>query len=147
MADDLRKLLNHIVLTYVVREELVGIDLEATASDRGADIESDKRRAIQRETHRANGLAQAFSRGLARAYQCHLARVDTLVLDDRDRSENEMADALIRFLVCHDLASSRSEETVPRHYRYHITVDWTRLAAVAREAGVDLAQALRRASA
>lgn len=140
MADDLRKLLDHIVRSYVVHDELVGIDLEASASDRGEAIETDKRRAVRREIERADHLAGAFSRGLARAR----ARTGEIVLDDRNPDENEEADALIGFLVSHDLASSRTEETEPRHYRYHVAVDWSRLDETARVAGIDLDQALRR---
>jgi hypothetical protein len=142
VADDLRKLLDYIVRTYVVHDELVGIDLEASASDRGDAIETDKRRAIRRETERADALAGAFGRGLARAR----TRSGELVLDDRDPEQNQEADALIGFLVSHDLASSRAEETEPRHYRYYVAVDWDRLAAAASAAGIDLDQTLRRVS-
>jgi hypothetical protein len=142
VADDLRKLLDHIVRTYVVREELVGIDLEASASDRGDAIETDKRRAVRREIERAEHLAPAFSRGLARAH----TQSGEIVLDDRDPEENQEADALIAFLVSHDLASSRTEETEPMHYRYRVAVDWDRLGAMAKQAGIDLDQALRRAA-
>jgi hypothetical protein len=140
VADDLRKLLDHIVRSYVVPDELVGIDLEASASDRGQDIETDKRRAIRREVERAESLAGAFSRGLARAR----AHPGELVLDDRNPEENQEADALIGFLVSHDLASSHTEETEPKHYRYRVVVDWNRLAETARAAGIDLDEALRR---
>jgi hypothetical protein len=142
VADDLRKLLDHIVRRYVVPDELVGIDLEASASDRGEAIETDKRRAVRREIERADSLAGAFSRGLARAH----ARTGEIALDDRNPEENQEADALIGFLVSHDLASSRTEETEPMHYRYYVAVDWDRLGEVARAAGVDLDQALRRAA-
>jgi hypothetical protein len=142
VADDLRKLLDHIVRSYVLHDELVGIDLEASASDRGDAIETDKRRAVRRETERADSLAGAFSRGLARAR----ARAGEIILDDRNPEENEEADALIGFLVSYDLASSRTEETEPRHYRYHVAVDWDRLEEAARAAGIDLDHALRRVS-
>jgi hypothetical protein len=142
VADDLRKLLDYIVRSYVVHDDLVGIDLEASASDRGEAIETDKRRAVQREIERADHLAEAFSRGLVRARSGN----GELVLDDRNPEENQEADALIGFLVSHHLASSRTEETEPRHYRYYVAVDWDRLGAAARAAGIDLDHALRRAS-
>lgn len=142
MADDLRKLLNHIVRQYVVHDEQVGIELDATASDDGADIESDKRQAARREIERADQLADAFSRGLARARAAN----GQLVLDDRNPEENEEADALISFLVSHDLASSHTEETEPMHYRYFLTINWANLHAAAGAAGVDLDQAISRAS-
>src|SRR5262249_47685011 len=59
--------------------------------------------------------------------------------------ENQEADALIGFLVAHDLATSHTEVTEPRHYRYRIAIDWDRLEETARAAGIDLDQALRRA--
>ena len=138
MADDLRKVLDHIVRTYVVRDELVSIDQEASASDRGASIDSDKRRATRREFDRADDLADAFCRGVARSNS------GVIVLDDRKKDENEMADALIHFLVRTDLATSRSVATEPNHYRYQIMINWPKLETVAREAGVDLNNAVRR---
>jgi hypothetical protein len=138
VADDLRKLLDHIVRTYVLRDELVSIDHEASASDRGASIDSDKKRAVRRELDRADELADAFSRGIGRAQS------GLIVLDDRNKDENQIADALIHFLVRHDLASSRAVELEPQHYRYRIIINWPKLEAVAREAGIDLNSAARR---
>lgn len=140
MADDLRKLLDHIVRTFVVRDELVAIDQEASASDPGAAIESDKRRAVRREFDRADDLAEAFSRGVSRSQS------GLIVLDDRNQEENEIADALIHFLVRTDLATSRAVETEPQHYRYRILINWSKLEEVAREAGIDLEHAVRRGS-
>jgi hypothetical protein len=142
VADDLKKLLDHIVKSYVVHDELVGIDLDASASDRGQDIETDKKRAVRREVGRAESLSDAFSRGLVRAR----AHAGDLTLDDRNPEQNEEADALIGFLVAHELASSHSEETEPMHYCYHVTIDWTRLRAMADSAGIDLDLALQRAT-
>jgi hypothetical protein len=141
VADDLRKLLDHIVRTFVVRDELVAIDQDATASDAGAAIESDKRRARRRELDRAGDLADAFGKGIARANS------GLIVLDDRNPDENLIADALIHFLVRTDLATSRAVETEPNHYRYRILINWPKLESVAREAGVDLDHAVRRVSA
>lgn len=141
MADDLRKVLEHIVRTVVVRDELVAIDQDATASDAGAAIESDKRRAVRRELDRAGDLADAFSKGIARA------NAGLIVLDDRKPDENQIADALIHFLVRTDLATSRAVETEPNHYRYRILINWSKLESVARDAGVDLNHAVRRVSA
>ena len=134
----MRKLLDHIVRTYVVRDELVAIDQDASASDRGESIDSDKKRAARREIDRADELANAFSRGLARAQS------GLIVLDDRNADENEIADALIHFLVRQDLATSRAVETEPNHYRYRVLINWKKLQTVAQEAGIDLDQAIRR---
>jgi hypothetical protein len=138
VADDLRKVLDHIVRTYVVRDELVSIDQEASASDRGESIESDKKRAVRREFDRADELGDAFCRGVGRSQS------GLIVLDDRDKEENQMADALIHFLVKTDLATSRAVETEPNHYRYRILINWSKLETVARDAGVDLDSAVRR---
>lgn len=140
MADDLRKLLDHIVRTYVVHDELVSIEQDASASDSGAEIESDKRRAVRREFDRADDLSDAFSRGIARS------QAGLIVLDDRNSDENKMADALIHFLVRTDLATSRAVETEPQHYRYRILINWAKLSDVARDAGIDLDHAVRRGS-
>ncbi|HEY8447466.1 MAG TPA: hypothetical protein VIL01_10190 [Thermomicrobiales bacterium] len=145
MADDLRRLLDHIVHTYVAHDEMIAVDLDASASDRAEDIAADKRRAVRREASRAETLAGAFVEGLERAFAARGRPDAELILDDRDPEQDAMADALIRFLVSHQLASSRSEETEPYHYRYAISIDWDRLAAVATDAGIDLESALRRA--
>jgi hypothetical protein len=136
----MRKLLDHIVRAYVVRDELVSIDQEASASDRAESIESDKRRAVRREFDRADELSDAFSRGISRSQS------GLIVLDDRNREENQIADALIHFLVRTDLASSRAVETEPNHYRYRIMIHLDKLEVVAREAGLNLEQMLRRGS-
>lgn len=140
MADDLRKLLDHIVRTYVVHDELVAIDQDASASDRGDEIESDKKRAVRREFDRADELGDAFSRGVSRSQS------GLIVLDDRNQEENQMADALIHFLVRTDLATSRAVETEPQHYRYRIIINWAKLTDVARDVGVDLEHAVKRGS-
>jgi hypothetical protein len=144
VADDLRRLLDYIVQTYIAREEMIAVDLEASASDRGEDIVADKRRAVRREANRAEALAGAFVEGLERAFAGRANEDREIVLDDRDPAQNAIADALIRFLVSHQLATSRTEETEPHHYRYAIAVDWDRLSFVAQAAGIDLERALRR---
>lgn len=142
MADDVRKLLNYIVNEYVMRDELKNIDLDATSREPTSTIEADRREILRREADRAGDLADAFGQGLRRAYQRSQLGGNDLRLDDRKPDENRMADALIRFLVSYDLAASRSDETTPNHYVYSVAVDWDRLNAVARDAGVDLPHAL-----
>ena len=144
MADEMRKLLDHIVAHYVLRDELKSVELDAPPREPAEVIESDKKEIARRETDRADTLADAFARGLALAHQRHQLGGQELALDDRHPDQDRMADALIRFLVSHDLASSRTEETDPLHYTYHVAVDWDRLAGVAQEAGVDLKRAMQR---
>ena len=143
MADEVRKLLDYIVAHYVVRDEIKSIELDATPREPGEVIEQDKKDVVRREEDRAASLADAFARGLALAHGGRSLGQTEVVLDDRDPEQDRMADALIRFLVSHDMAASRTEETEPRHYTYHVAVDWDRLADVAREADVDLERALR----
>ncbi len=142
MPDRIRRVLDHIVAQYVVRDEQKDIDLNAPPSESGAAIESDKRDAARREADRAGDLADAFQRGLVLAPRARAAGHGEIALDDRDPAQDRMADALIRFLVSYDLAASRTEETEPLHYVYHVAVDWPRLTEVARAVDVDLDRAL-----
>ena len=147
MPDRIRRLLDHIVAQYVVQDEQKDIDLNAPSTESGAVIESDKREAARREASRADELADPFRQGLVLAYRARAAGRPEVALDDRRPDEDRMADALIGFLVSFELASSRTEETEPLHYVYHIAVDWDRLGDVARDAGVDLDQTLRQLAA
>ncbi len=141
MADEVRRVLDEIVNRYVVRDEQRAIDLDAAASEAGADIESDKRQAVRRETNHAHDLAGAFHTGLVQAYAAD-RRGAPLVLDDRDPEQNRLADALIQFLVSYELAASHTETTEPMHYSYAIRVDWDRLNALAADTGIDLTATL-----
>jgi hypothetical protein len=142
VADEARKLLDYIVRRYVVPDEMIDVDLVASASDLGDDIEADKRERVRREQDRAKELGDAFADGLARAHALHRGGQAELPLDDRSSDENRIADALIEYLVSFQLAASRSEETEPNHYRYYVAVDWDRLGEVANDAGVDLNRAV-----
>ncbi len=137
MADDMRKLLDHIVRIFLVHDDFVSIEQEASANEPGDAIETDKKRAARRESDLADDLAVAFSRGIARS------EAGLIILDDRNAEENQIADALINFLVRADLATSRAVETEPSHYRYRIMINWPKLESVARDAGVDLSAAVR----
>lgn len=142
MAERTRALLDYIVATYVVVDEQKDIDLNAAATESGTDLATEKVEVAERERQRAAALAEPFHRGLVAAYQMRRSGSNELPLDDRDPEQNAIADALIRFLVSFDLAESRTEETEPMHYVYHVRVDWGRLGAVARGAGIDLDGAL-----
>lgn len=144
MADDLRALLNYIVSHYVVPDGQRAIELDAAPGDGGEMIEGDKREASRRETERAAEFAAAFADGLAIAHHRAAMGGRTLALDDRKPDEDAMATALIRFLVSTDLATSRTEETAPLRYTYHVAVRWDRLEQLSAEAGIDLARALAR---
>ena len=143
MPERIRRVLDHIVANYVVSDEHKDIDLNAAPTESGADIDAEKRDAARREAERAGELADPFRAGLAQAFLAAEAGQAEIALDDRDPEQDRRADALIRFLVRYDLASSRTEETDPMHYVYHVAVDWDRLRGVARAAEVDLDAALR----
>jgi hypothetical protein len=142
MADESQKLLDYILHHYVLHDEMVAIDLDASASDLGQSIRENKEEVAQREVRRADDLSDAFAAGLARAGQLRTGGQAELVLDDRKPDENRMADALIDFLVSYQLASSQTQETEPGHYLYRIAVDWDQLGKVAQAAGIDLSRAV-----
>ncbi|MGC4190012.1 MAG: hypothetical protein QM589_02095 [Thermomicrobiales bacterium] len=136
MADDLRQVLDYIVRRYVVDDELRTIDRDAPTM--AADLEQDKYQAARREVERADSLSAAFEKGVVKAWQRYAIGGTELPLDDRKPDENRMADALIRFLVSYDLASSRSIETGDRTYTYFVAIDWPKLRDIAMAAGVNL---------
>jgi hypothetical protein len=139
MAESTDRLLNYIVRTYAVPDEMVEIDMTAQAAEDGAQIEADKEVTRQLKLEEADRLREPFHRGLVLSAQ---RGSEPLVLDDRDAEENAIADALIQFLVSFDFAESRTEQTVPGHYQYYVTILWDRLREVAAAADVDLDRAL-----
>lgn len=147
MADEIRQILNHIVSTYVVEDEVRSIDRDAPNSSDGDAIETDKIEAVRREEERAHQLAASFESGLHRAWHRSRMGGHEIALDDRNQDDNRIADALIQLLVRFDLAGSRTEQTDSRHYTYYIAVDWPRLRDVAGEADVDLDGVLTAAEA
>jgi len=144
VADEVRRLLDTIVQRWVVDNELRAVELDASAAESGQEIETDQQEAVRREVSRAGDLAPAFRDGLMRAWRQAKSGGKELTLDDRDPEENRIADALVRFLVSYDLASSRSTETDANHYIYAVAIDWFRLGDVARDAGIDLEHVLDR---
>ncbi len=143
VADELRQVLDYIVSRYVVDDEIRSIDRDAPVTT-SVPNDAEKIDAAKREEDRANRLADAFDRGLVRTWQRYAVGGNELPLDDRKPDENAMADALIRFLVSYNLASSRTEETGPMTYTYYVSVNWPKLRDVAQAAGVDLDRVLDR---
>lgn len=138
MADETEKLLRYIVRAYLARQDVLEIERDATAVDGGADIIADQQRAIRDEEQRADELGDAFRAGLLRADAARRAGGNAISLDDRKEDENRQADALIRFLVRADLASSTTRETDPLQYIYTVAVDWDAFGRVATDARVNL---------
>jgi len=144
VIDEVRRLLEYVVSQYVVRDEIRAIDRDAPALPNGQVLETDKQQAARREEHRASTLADSFNSGLVMAWQRFRKGGAEISLDDRDPRQNQIADALIQFLVRFDLAKSRTEETQPRRYTYYIAIDWQKLFAEARASSIDLESALNR---
>ena len=143
VSDDLQRLLRYIVHHYTWREEVKDIELEASPLENGGDIAASRRRALRDVQQRADLLSDAFRDGLKRASDAQRAGGNAISLDDRVPEDNRIADAMIHFLVGTGLAHSTTRETDPLHYIYTVSVDWTRLNTVAREARVDLGAAIK----
>jgi hypothetical protein len=144
VANGIRKLLSHIVRHYTGPEEVKEVERDAPGLA-GVDLDEERSRALKEEQQRASNLDGAFRAGLQRARSASKAGGDAISLDDRDSEENQIADALVHFLVGPGMAVSKTRQTAPQHYTYTIWVDWERLEEVAREADVDLDQALDQA--
>lgn len=138
MANDVQKLLQHITHHYIARQEAIDVERDASAAEPGAAISADKRRVIKEEESRADALTDSFRAGLRRADDARRAGGNAISLDDRKPEEDELADALIHFLVRSQLATSTSRETEQHRYIYTIAIDWDALDKVAREAKVNL---------
>lgn len=145
MTDEVQRLLHYIAEHYTGREEAKDIERSAAAETAG-EIVAGQRRVMRKERALADRLARPFQRGLRRAYAAHRAGGDAISLDDRDPEENQMAEALIHFLVGPGLARSMTRETEPMHYTYIITINWEKLAALAHEANIDLEALLKSAT-
>lgn len=146
LANDVQKLLQHIVHTYIARQEAIDVERDASAAEPGAEIAADKRRIFKEEEHRADELADPFRDGLRRANDARRAGGNAISLDDRKTDENDQADALIHFLVRAQLATSTSRETEEHHYIYTIAIDWDELDRVAHEAKVNMGSVLGHSS-
>jgi hypothetical protein len=146
VADSFAELLEYIVRSLVITDAQKDVDLNASADESAAEIESEKRQIVMDATAQARALLPAFRSGLILSFEAQGVGRPEIRLDDRDAEQNAIADALITYLVRFDLADSRSEETEPGHYDYFISVDWDELYRVADAAGVDLPAALARAA-
>jgi hypothetical protein len=142
----LDKLYDHIVRQFVMKDELIDVDLAASASEEGRAIESEKHQIVARETDHARQMRESFRAGLSTAWELQKNGPTELRLCDQDPVENSIADALIRYLVSYGLASSRTEQTGEASYRYYISVHWPKLAEIGAVIGVDLESTLAAAS-
>src|SRR5215204_1053713 len=120
-----------------MRDELIDVDLLATASEEGQAIEAEKHQIVARETDQARQMRESFRVGMTTSYRLTQNGGQELRLSDQDPVENSVADALIRYLVSFGLASSRTEEAALNHFVYYLSVDWDRIRAIASGIGID----------
>ena len=142
MADAFSKLLDAIVRDLVIVDAHKDVDLNSDADVDGAAIEAQKAEIIASSEARAAALADSFREGIVLAYEAQGTGHPEISLDDRQAEQNAIADALITYLVRYDLAESRSEETVPGHYLYFVSVTWSALYQFAEANEIDLPAAL-----
>lgn len=142
MASDIDKLLNYIVRNYLVRQDVLTIERDATAAEPGDAIVEDQERVTRSEEERAQALEDAFREGLLRADAARRAGGSGISLDDRKPDDNRQADALVNFLVRSKLATSTARETDAQHYIYTVSINWEALERVAREAKTSLPKVL-----
>lgn len=142
MADAFSALLDAIVRDLVIVDAQKDVDLNAAAESDGSEIEAQKARIASTATARAARQAGAFKEGVVLAFEAQGTGHAEISLDDRDPTQNALADALITYLARYDLAESRSEETDPGHYLYFIAVTWSALYQFADANGINLPAAL-----
>jgi hypothetical protein len=109
--------------------------LEATAGPRRpmADVVQGEERLRSSELERARDSALDLENGLRLA---RAAGSGELALDSRDPAEDRLAGALISILVASTFATVRTEDLGHEQYRYHLTVDWPKLDAMAERIGL-----------
>ena len=109
--------------------------LEANAGPRRpvADVAQDEERLRSSELERARNSALDLENGLRLA---RVAGSGELTLDSRDPAEDRLAGALISILVAGNFATARTEDLGDEQYRYHVSVDWRKLDAMAERIGL-----------
>lgn len=138
MADRLEHLLKDLLQRQLVSLEQRDVLLNAGPRTPGDVLAADQSIARKREEQRVTELHPAFKAALHRAYRASQTGQASVAFDDQREDENQMAEALIQFLVRLDLAGTHTEQSEPNHYIYHLTIDWPKLRERAREADVDL---------
>ncbi len=142
LADAFSALLDAIVRDLVIVDAQKDVDLNSAPEVDGAAIEAQKAEIVASSEARAAELGGAFRAGIVLAYEAQGTGHPEISLDDRQAEQNDIADALIMYLVRYDLAESRSDETDPGHYLYFVSVTWDALYQLAEANGIDLLAAL-----
>src|SRR6476646_1323559 len=109
MADELEKLLYYIVEHPIMQVEIQEAQLDAPANQ---DVRAEIAAQAKTQRDHAGRLAPYFARGL------RMAAHGPVVVDDTDPEGNQVADALARYLVIPDLATSQSTALSDSSYRY-----------------------------
>jgi hypothetical protein len=116
--------------------EIAGTEREivANAEVDPEEMRSNQARLAREEREEARRELGSFRAALedARARGGELGEVP---YDAADRAQDDMADALIQYLVRPGYAEVRTEEPSPGRYVYHVRVDWAKLRKLAAELG------------
>jgi hypothetical protein len=137
MADELRRLLDYIIDHPISHVESVEAQLDASATQ---DVPAEIAANLGAQKAHAGRLAPYVAKGLRMASQA--PKGGPLAVEDTTSEGNMIADAFARYLVSPGLATSQSTPISSSHFRYTFEVDWPLLAAMARQAGIDLNAAL-----
>ena len=116
--------------------EAVEREMQATARRSLADVQNERHRVEHDELAEARRELDEFRAALTNLRERTRPGAHGEVgYDSRDPLQNSQADVLIQYLVRPGYAEVRTAEPQPAHYVYYITVDWTRLRALAEAQG------------
>jgi hypothetical protein len=107
--------------------------LVATAEVDPEEMAENQRRLEREELEEARRELGSFRAGLEEARAA--GEGAEVAFDAADPHRDDLADALIQYLVRPDYAAVRTEEPSPGHYVYHVQVDWPKLRTLAAELG------------
>ena len=135
------------ILDYIIRERVIPLDqkietMRASPTQDAEDIVNDPEQAIRVETSQAEQKREAFTLGLARVYRQSEGSAQEVPFDSRQPADDAQASALIEYLVRPGLATVRSEEVGPEQYIYYLSVVWSALQNLAKEAHLDFDPAM-----
>ena len=100
------------------------------------EMAQNQRRLEREEMDEAHRELGSFRAALEEARQ--QGEGAEVAFDAADPRQDDLADALIQYLVRPGYAAVRTEEPSPGHYVYHVQVDWPKLRALAAELGYTL---------
>ena len=110
--------------------------LVATADVDPEEMAENQRRLEREELDEAQRELGSFRAALEEALAA--GEGAEVPFDATDPRQDDLADALIQYLVRPGYAEVRTEEPTSGHYVYHVRVDWPKLRALAAEMGYTL---------